>query len=191
MMKHKGPLLVGTTLLLLFVMALWTFWRQSHKETNLLIADDVVQLATIFNRIENTCDIISFEHQKNYINFLNVIAFEGSEVGPMNLKYPEKWEGPYLKDNPTLQEVLYQVINTKQGYFVVPGPGVRLSNGMIIDKDIIFDEAADILSMLKPGGVLHPNDRALAVQILNNKPVPSLPADSAASRILADRLKQM
>ena len=63
----------------------------------MMIAQEVVQLRDIFHRIHKTCVIIDFDEQKNHINFLNVEKFTGSEVGPMNLAHPEKWEGPYLE----------------------------------------------------------------------------------------------
>jgi len=107
--KYLVP--IGTSLLLggLFVIAIINLFFRSQETTSAMIVDDIAQLAYIFQRIDKTCSIIDFDYQKNPINFLNVTSFVGSEVGPMNLAYPEKWEGPYLKDNPTIQEKEYQV----------------------------------------------------------------------------------
>ena len=64
-----------------------------------------------------------------------VKSFEGSEVGSLNLAYPKKWQGPYLGDNPTFQGKAYQIIRTKNGYFVTPGDGIMLPNGLVIGRD--------------------------------------------------------
>ncbi|MEX0940049.1 MAG: hypothetical protein WDZ41_01685 [Candidatus Babeliales bacterium] len=189
--KYISGAIIGIILLALFGIALWAFWRQAYRRNDLLIADHVTELAEIFNQIHETCGILSFEHQRDYIDFLNVIAFEGSEVGPMNLKYPEKWRGPYLKDNPTMQEKYYQIAQTNQGYFVVPGPGVVLNNGKVIGKDIKFDKDADIKNMIQPGGVLDFQGRPLAVQIMAG-PIAEIPAGQTVdAQIIRDRLKQM
>ena len=60
--------------------------------------------------------IYGFDYQKNPINFLNIKSFEGSEVTSMNLTFPDQWEGPYLSDNPTIQQKDYLIVKTKKGY---------------------------------------------------------------------------
>ena len=72
-----------------------------------IIDRDVKELKSILERIDKECKILSFDYQKNRINFLNVKSFSGSEVGSINLAFPKKWEGPYLLDNPTYQEKEY------------------------------------------------------------------------------------
>lgn len=129
-----------------------------------LIAQKVVQLAEILERIEEQCNIIDFDRQKTPIDFLNVVKFVGSEVGGMNLAYPENWTGPYLNDNPTIQDKEFQVVRTKQGYFVTPGDGVVLSNGKVVGKDIVLDENADILKLMADPKGLNFNGKPLAAQ---------------------------
>ena len=116
-------------------------------------------------RIHKTCVIIDFDAQKNPINFLNVEKFTGSEVGPMNLVHPEKWEGPYLKENPTMFHIAYQVVSTKKGYFVTPGDGVTLPNKKVIGKDIILDQKANIDAMMANPQELMYKDRPLAARL--------------------------
>jgi hypothetical protein len=164
-MKER-VLIIGFIGALFFVTGFWVYWQQSQRMNDMIIADDVAHLAEILNTIHRECTIIDFEHQKNHIDFLNVISFEGSEVGPMNLAHPERWRGAYLKDNPTIQEKYYQVVRTKKGYFVVPGEGVQLSNGLIIGKDILFDEEADIQVMTED--ILQFKKRPLAVRIMDD-----------------------
>lgn len=152
-----------------------TFWYQSKISTELIIADDVAALSMILQQIDKTCTITHFRYeQQNYIDFLSVVLFEGSEVGTMNLKYPDRWEGPYLLENPTVQGKHYQVVHTHQGYFVMPGNGVKLKNGKVIGKDIIVDVTTNIEKMIQKGGELYFKGRALASFIPLNKKEKSL-----------------
>lgn len=149
----------------LTVITLVVLWRQAGSWQDQLIDEHVLSLRNIFMQIDADCEIIDFEHQKNYIDFLNVIKFEGSEVGPMNLVRPENWKGAYVQDNPTMQEKYYQVVRTFKGYYIVPGEGVQLSNGKIIGKDIIFDEQADISAMIQDRNALLIRGYALAAHL--------------------------
>ena len=96
---------------------------------------------------------------------MNVTKFAGSEVGPMNLVHPDKWEGPYVKDNPTMFHIAYQVVSTKKGYFITPGDGVRLPNKKIVGKDIILDQKANIDAMMTDPEMLLYKDRPLAARL--------------------------
>ncbi len=145
-----------------------TFFDTLYHAKNdpaLMIASEVIRLRDIFHRIHKTCTIIDFDAQKNPINFLNVEKFTGSEVGPMNLVHPEKWEGPYLQDNPTLFNVAYQVVSTKKGYYVTPGDGVTLPNKKVIGKDIILDQKANIDKMMVNEDELMYKDKPLAARL--------------------------
>jgi hypothetical protein len=144
-------------------------WRGSFKrETGELISQDIARLVAIFDDINNTAGILSFDHQKNDINFLNIKkdGFIGSEIGSMNLIHPDKWQGPYEKEIPRIEEEDYMVVRTKKGYFVIPGDRVRLPNGKIIGKDILLDEDADIESMMQDEQMLSYKGKALAGKIM-------------------------
>lgn len=134
-------------------------------DAGIMIAAEVVQLRDIFHRIHKTCGIIDFDAQKNPINFLNVAKFTGSEVGPMNLVHPEKWEGPYLQDNPTIYHSAYQVVSTKRGYYITPGDGVKLPNKKVVGKDIVLDQKANIDSMMVNPQELMYKGKALAARL--------------------------
>lgn len=188
MKSQKITFIAATVFLILFGLAGWNYWDRAKNNIDIIIADDVTQLAHILNQIHKDCHIIDFEHSKNNIDFLNVISFEGSEVGPMNLKYPKKWHGAYLKDNPTMQEKYYQIIKTKQGYWVVPGDGVKLSNGLIIGKDIIIDEDTDMKKLVDT--LLTYNQRPLAVQIMTNLELPQS-SNTFQDKMTRDRLRGM
>ena len=150
---------------ILFVASMFMYWYQVRIDTNELISQQVMQLQQIFKKIDDAAGIVDFDHQKSYIDFLNVGSFSGSEVGAMNLRNPKKWQGPYLKENPTIQEQNYQIVRTKKGFFIVPGDGVVLSNGKIIGKDIIFDENADIPAMMSDPTMLNFQNKALAAPL--------------------------
>ncbi|MDP3889557.1 MAG: hypothetical protein Q8Q25_03385 [bacterium] len=158
---------IGTSLILggLFFIAITNVFFSSKKITSGMITEEVAKLAYIFQRIDQTCSILSFDYQKNPINFLNVKTFTGSEVGPMNLVHPEKWEGPYLEDNPTIQGKEYQVVKTNQGYFITPGDGVKLPNGKIVGVDIVLDEKADIAALMRDENALMFQGKALAAPL--------------------------
>jgi len=158
-------LTVALFVLLISIMGYRMFY-QVRTGQDQIISKEVVQLVEIMKRIDKKCKIIDFDYQKNPINFLNVTKFVGSEVGSMNLTYPDQWEGPYMKDNPTIQEKEYQIVQTKKGYFITPGDGVRLSNGKVVGKDIILDENADIAAMMRDENALMFEGKALAAPLL-------------------------
>lgn len=159
------PLLTVIFFIVLIGIAVVNIPYTTKQYVGNLIADDIATLQDIFQHIDAQCTIIDFEYQKNPINFLNVKTFVGSEVGPMNLTHPERWEGPYLDDNPTMQEKEYQIVRTKKGYFITPGDGVILPNGKRIGVDIILDENADIEMMMHDPTMLMFEGKALAAPL--------------------------
>ena len=165
--------IVGTTgsiIIGLIIISIVNFYYRSNILTGTMIADDVKKLAKIFNTIHKQCRILSFDVQQNPINFLNVEKFSGSEVGSMNLAYPNEWKGPYLPDNPTVQGVEYMVVDTERGYFITPGEGVELPNDKVIGKDIILNKEADITAMMHNRAQLYYNGRPLAARMLELRP---------------------
>ncbi|MGB8367070.1 MAG: hypothetical protein WCD44_01815, partial [Candidatus Babeliales bacterium] len=93
--RYIIPISISLLLITFVVISIVNLFYRAKVTTGEMIAAEVVQLHDIFQRIHQTCQIISFDYQKNRINFLNVKSFTGSEVGPMNLVHPAKWEGPY------------------------------------------------------------------------------------------------
>src|SRR5262245_19149557 len=110
--KHMTYLVyIGFVAILIFIgISVKESLYRTQEISGCIIADDVVKLQKIFGEIHRTCHIISFDYQKNPINFLNVKAFTSSEVGPMNLAYPDKSQGPYVEDNLEVQGIAYQVV---------------------------------------------------------------------------------
>ncbi|HEV2601711.1 MAG TPA: hypothetical protein VGT41_05410 [Candidatus Babeliales bacterium] len=143
-------IIIGVIFLVCIIFVVDGLYR-SRSDVGYLIAEDVEALVGIFKRIDESCHVISFDYQKNRINFLQIKknGFVGSEVGSMNLAYPDKWDGPYLQQNPKISRQEYMIVYTHKGYFITPGVGVRLPNGKVVGKDLKLDENADVAVMLK------------------------------------------
>ena len=166
------PVLAVTLFCIFIIIAIFnTFVKSKDYEVD-IIDRDVTQLADLVMQIEKDCKIMSFESQKNSINFLNVKSFVGSKVGPVNLKHPDRWKGPYLDHNPSIQGKEYLLVRTKKGYFVTPGEGVKLPNHKIVGVDIKLGEDADIQAMIKYEKQLNYKGKALAAQAVIKKRAP-------------------
>jgi hypothetical protein len=156
--KYIVPFGAGALLSILFSVAFYQLYQSIATITSDLIVEQVSELAEIFNRIDKTAGIYSFEHEKNYIDFLTVKNFVGSEVGSLNLRVAAGWEGPYLHDNPTIHEKYYVVINSNQGYYITPDDGIKLFNGKVLGKDIILNKETDFEQLVNdPEGLLYKN----------------------------------
>ena len=160
------PALTALLFVILIGISIFAMRYRTEQRAGDMMIEDVGILARVFEQINSDCTILSFDYQKNKINFLNVGSFAGSEVGPMNLAHPGNWRGPYLKDNPTVQDKEYEVVHTEKGYFITPGTGVRLPNGKVVGIDITLDEHADIAKMMRDEQELNYKGKALAAPIL-------------------------
>lgn len=129
------------------------------------IAEHIEKLGTFFKQINQECKIIGFRRQKNYIDFLNVKAFEGSIVGSMSLEEPHNWKGPYLTESYTSAGKEYQIVRTKKGYYIVPGDGVMLANGKVIGKTLLIGLDSDIGRMVTDPQALLSNGKPLAARV--------------------------
>lgn len=141
------------------------FYYRSRWYTVGVVTQDLKVLQDIFKRIDESCTIMSFDAPITPINYLNVKSFEGSEIGAMNIVYPSRWEGPYLKDNLTIQGLEYQIVRTQKGYFITPGNGVTLPTGKEMGQDIVLTETSDIAKMANEEGVLLYKGQALAAPL--------------------------
>lgn len=166
--KFFYQMLIIFVVCVLAIIAFMGIMYRSTTDLGGMIATDIVTLKAILEEIDKTCKIINFDYQQNWINFLHIKkdGFTGSEVGSVNLAYPEKWNGPYLQDNLEIQEIEYMVVRTKQGYFITPGQGVKLPNGKVIGKDIILDEGADIQAMMQDSQMLNYQGKSLAAPLM-------------------------
>lgn len=119
------------------------YWATKHD-----IVHDLQTLDAIFKRIHDSCNIVRIDGVKQSINFLTVEKFAGSEVGPLHLAHPEKWQGPYLQYNLATQGKEYQIVRDKNGFFIAPGDGVKLASGKTIGIDIVLNERVDIAALV-------------------------------------------
>lgn len=147
------------------------------KNRGALMVEEVAQLSKIFHKIHKTAVISGLDHARSAINFLNVKSFAGSEVGPLNLKYPDKWEGPYLLDNLTIQTKEYELIRTHNGFYIVPGEGVTLPNGKVIGKDLVLDEHSDFVSLQQLSGDLNFEGKSMVAFINLQNILAELPVE--------------
>lgn len=164
--KKIWAFLAGGALVVLLLITLGLFLYNAKMSASRIIAKHVDEMGQIFNAINEKCGIIGFEHDANYVDFLNVGSFVGSEVGAMNLRDAKNWEGPYMQDNPTVQTKYYEIIKTKKGYFLVPGKDVKLSSGLVIGSDdLAFDKDTDIAALIENGTLVNKDGKPLAVAI--------------------------
>lgn len=159
------PKIVGIFFITFFIISAITLWRNSRINFDERIHSDVIELQKIFEKIQKDCYIYNFDHEKNYIDFLNVIKFSNSHVGSMDLGFPKNWQGPYLKVNPRIQNQLYMVLKNKQGYFIIPADGVHLANGKVIGKDLILDQNSDMKKLMQDPEALQSTIGSLAAEI--------------------------
>lgn len=162
----KGiPMIAIGVFAVLFLISVGMLVRQSSRSSDILIVQDVQELKQVMQSIHQDCKILSLEHTKNYIDFLTVKEFVGSEVGAMNLAYPQNWKGPYVKDNPTVQQRQYVILKTEKGYFIVPGDGVKLGNGKKIGTDIVLDSSTDVAALLQDSEGLKSEQGSLGTRV--------------------------
>lgn len=158
--------IICAVLVILFVISIGAFWWQGRHYQTTLMVQHLNQLAAIFKDIEATAGIVNFDHQINYIDFLNVKKFKGSTLGSMNLRYPDRWRGPYVTKNPTIQEQYYQIVESNQGYFITPGNGVRLANGKTVGTDIDLRKPnINITQLAKDPNQLNVDGFSLAISL--------------------------
>lgn len=169
--KEKSNIVIalGTATFLLFLIGVTIFYFMNYTKQASAdqIISDIELLGNTFKKIDETAVILEFNSPKSTINFLNVKkdGFVGSEVGPMNLVHPHKWNGPYLRDNPMIDNKEYQVIKTQSGYYVVPGDGVKLPNGKIMGTDLVIDKSTNMQQLIAEGGDLNYKNRPLGTFI--------------------------
>lgn len=160
-------IMIGTFagIALLFATVIFNFYYSSRITIGNMIVRDVQAVARAIERIHQDCTILSIDYKKNIIDFLNVTTFSGSEVGPLNLLHPDRWRGPYMQDNPTIEGREYILIKTKSGYYVIPADGVRLPNGSVMGKDVVVDTSTDMRAFMRDHDELIFKDKPLVARI--------------------------
>lgn len=130
-----------------------------------VIREDLAMIESILSQIDKECNILDIRRHSAMIDFLTVEKFTGSVVGPLNLARPQNWKGPFLSQNPAIQQKFYEIIQAKDGYFVVPGEGAELPNGLVMGQDVVIDGDTLVEPMLQVGGPLWYKDQACAARL--------------------------
>ncbi len=184
---HWHTAIIAIAFLIFFVFMTMKFLKQISVANDQAIAEHVQQLQGIFKQINESCKIVGFRSTKNQINFLNVISFAGSILGPMALAEPKNWKGPYMQENPESEGRNYQIVVTKSGDYILPGDGVKLSNGKVIGKTLVLNAKSDIEAMMLDPKALLSGTRPLAARIEVNqrKPIRESYNDTLAEEIEA------
>ncbi len=152
-------------LLLLLIIFFFRVFQDRFSVLNTVIKDDLARIERILNQIDKECNILSIRSDRAFLDFLTVEKFAGSMVGCLNLAYPKHWKGPYLNQNPSVQGKLYEIIPAKDGFFVLPGYGVKLPNGLVVGRDIVIGRNTLIAPMMEAGGRLNYKGQALALKL--------------------------
>lgn len=118
--RNLFPILTIGVFAALFILAVVNLMYEAKGFVTQQIKQDMQQLSEIFQKIDKSCRIIGFVEQRNAINFLNVKKFIGTEVGPVRLMFPDRWPGPFVRDNFSVFGDPYLVVRTKDGYFITP-----------------------------------------------------------------------
>jgi len=163
---HKISLISIAVIIILIGISVFSYKSIFKRDLGLIIMQDVSHLAAIFEKINKTAGIASFDFVKNPINFLNIKkdGFVGSRIGSMNLIHPAQWQGPYMDQVAHIQDEQYMVLKTKQGFFIMPDDGVTLPNGKVMGKDIIVNEDSDVEALTHDGPLSY-QGHALAAKI--------------------------
>lgn len=119
-----------------------------------LIQSDIKNIHYILSEIDKKCFISHVKKNCIPLDFFTVVKFVGSEIGGLNLRHPERWQGPYMKDCPEFQLKAYELIRARDGFFIIPGFDTKLPNGFIVGRDFDISEQTFMLPLLKEGGPL-------------------------------------
>jgi len=146
-----------------------------------LIAFDTHRISRTLKEIDEYCNILSVRSSRNSIDFLTVKEFVGSEVGCLNLAYPKQWKGAYFRDNPSIRGRVYEIVKAEEGFYVLPGQGVELPNGLEMGKDVIITPETKVEPLLDKDELLNYQGIALGKRLDFVIGDWGLPADSKES----------
>jgi hypothetical protein len=152
-------------LIIIFTISIIFLFLNKKYYVTKIINDDLEILHEKLARIDEDCNIINITQNPLVLDFFTVRNFQGSVIGGINLAHPKNWKGPYLSQNPTLQGKYYEIIQAKDGLFIIPGKGVKLTNNQIVGKDIMISPSSAIGNMISPQGKLFYKEKPMAKKI--------------------------
>lgn len=164
-LKRFFPIL-STLVLVLFVsvFVLRVFLTRPYVVAS-IIEDDVKIITLALEKIDADCNILGIKGEVNEIDFLNVKSFSGSTVGSLSLAYPDKWEGPYLSVNPTIQDKFYEIVRVSDGFIVMPGRGVTIPGDKVVGEDFAVRPSTIFDDLVKEGAPLNYEGRIFAAKL--------------------------
>lgn len=160
------------------------------------ISRNTMRIARAIEQINRDCEITSIDARRSpEITFLTKISLPGSsgKIGPLTVKNPENWNGPYLKEDPVLNgKIYYKIADMKEGFFIVPGNGALLPNGLEVGRDFLLKSNLSITDEISRYGNLNFLGEPLAspvfVKIGERAPIRSV---SKPLRGLIDKLRRL
>ncbi len=155
----------SSLLLVLLPVFVFKIFNSRSSVVTMAIRDDLAIIEKALGEIDKTCNILSIRPGGGVIDFLTVEKFTGSSIGMLNLAHPRRWKGPYVKVNPSLRGHMYEIVSTKEGYFILPGKNVRLPNKLLMGKDIVLSHDSAVTIMMQPGGRLNFQGQPLAKRL--------------------------
>lgn len=155
----------SSLLLVLLTIFVFKIFNSRSSVMTVAIRDDLAVIEKALSDIDTKCNILSIRPGGGVIDFLTVATFKGSSIGMLNLAHPRRWKGPYANVNPSVQGYMYEMVSTKEGYFVLPGKGVRLPNKLLMGKDIVLSHDSAVTIMMQPGGRLNFQGQPLAKRL--------------------------
>lgn len=163
----KKYFVVFSSVFLLSLLAIFFIYVYKSKSQVLssVIRNDFQEITRVLQHVDEQCNILAIKGGHVVLDFFTIKAFVGSEIGGMNLAHPKNWHGPYFRRNPTIKGIFYELIQAADGFFIIPGKGVKLPNGLMFGKDIIINRQINVLPMLQPGGKLHHKETSFAAKI--------------------------
>ncbi len=165
-LKKYFTMFSSTMLLALAVIFIFRLANNKPYFLASVMSEDLQKMAKILKKIDKHCNILNISCQHCQIDFLTVEKFTGSEIGCLNLAYPDKWKGPYFSTNPRIQQKHYELVNIDEGLFIVPGNGVQLPNGYVMGKDVVISRTTPIKKLIAQDGLLNYKGQALAYHLV-------------------------
>jgi hypothetical protein len=155
----------GALFALLCTVAVMQHLRHSRTLVSQLISNDVTHLASMLTQIDEQCGIKHVSYDTTLIDFLTVRSFVGNAIGTIELAHPEKWQGPYRYENPTIQGKHYRIVKLKDCLCVAPGEGVILSDGSIVGKQAKIESSMSYKTVIADKHLWY-SDKPLVVPLL-------------------------
>lgn len=155
--------LVTTSLIMLA--SLRTIYRTSDF-TAAIISNDLSCIAHALTKLHTSCTIVSFEREHSPLDFLTMPSLPTfAKNKHLTVAQPEKWRGPYLTEIPTVQGKAYEICRAYDGYFLIPGRGVQLPNGLVMGVDLIITPEILVAPLLSTGKALNYKGEQLAKKL--------------------------